>query len=209
MPKFTIFFKDKPIQSSLFETGIIHIGSDDTNELKVDSLALAPVHAVAVIGEKGSLIKQLNENFPLIVNNVKIKEHPLINGDKITIGKHTIVFNTTEIVNAVQHNEISAKNHIDSQQKPELNKTPDASLQILGGKHIGRVIPLKKSMTRLGRSGDGIVVITKRKEGFFISALENDISLTVNHQPIGDSTLKLNQNDLVTIDNNPMQFFIV
>ena len=209
MAKFTVFFKDKPIQSLLFETGVIHIGRDETNEIKVDSLAIAPIHAVAVLGENSCIIKELNDNYPLIVNGEKNKEHPLINGDKISIGKHAIVFNITETVTAVQQIGNSAIDNFDFHPETESSRTSEANLQILGGKHIGRVIPLKKSMTRLGRGGEGIVVITKRKEGYFISALEGDNSLTVNKQPLGDKTLKLNDNDLVVIDNNPMQFFIV
>jgi FHA domain-containing protein len=209
MAKFTVFFKDKPIQTNIFETGVIHIGRDETNEITVDSLAVAPIHAVAILGDNSCIIKQLNENYPLIVNGEKTKEHPLINGNRISIGKHAIVFNTTETISTDKQDRSTTTNDFDFLPETASNKLPEANLQIMSGKHIGRVIPLKKPMTRLGRGGDGIVVITKRKEGYFISALESDNSLTVNQQPLGDNTLKLNHNDLVIIDKNPMQFFII
>ena len=81
MAKFSIFFKDKPIQSLLFESGIIHIGREDTNNLVIASLAVAPAHAAVKINESKSVIKQLNSDFPLIINGKQQKECTLKNGD--------------------------------------------------------------------------------------------------------------------------------
>jgi len=210
MAKFTVFFKDKPIQSSLFDSGVIHIGRDETNDIQLDSLAIAPAHAVVVLKDNGNVIKQLNDDFPLIVNGETIRETNLENGDKITIGKHAIVFNSSVVIASDLHKDTLLSKDIASlnqEIKPAV-KLPEANLQVISGKHIGRLIPLKKAMTRLGRGGDGIVVISKRKEGYFISALEHDNSLQVNQQPLGEQTLKLQHNDTVIIDNSAMQFFI-
>jgi len=71
MAKLTVFFKDKAIHSGLFEHGIVHIGRDETNDLTIDSLAVAPAHAVIIIRADDCTIKQLNDEFPLIVNGKK------------------------------------------------------------------------------------------------------------------------------------------
>lgn len=210
MAKFTVFFKDKPIQSSLFDSGVVHIGRDETNDINLDSLAIAPAHAAVMLKENITIIKQLNDDFPLIVNGEKVRETNLENGDKITIGKHTIVFNSTVVITAdLQKDTLLSKDieSLNEEIKPAV-KVSEANLQVISGKHIGRVIPLKKAMTRLGRGGDGIVVISKRKDGYFISALEHDNSLQVNQQPLGENTVKLQHNDTVVIDNSAMQFFI-
>lgn len=201
MAKFTVFFKDVPIQSELFDAGVIHIGRDNTNDIVIDSLAVAPAHAAVIIKPDEVVIKQLHEEFPLFVNGQKIKECQLRNNDKITIGKHFIVFNVSEFSLAES---AKGKTETAAEQKSE---TLEANLQIIGGQHIGRLIPLKKSMTRLGGSGKGVIVISKRKDGYFISALESHPSLKVNNQPLGDSILKLNHNDKIVIDNTPMQFY--
>jgi hypothetical protein len=201
MAKFTVFFKDVPIQSELFDAGVIHIGRDSTNDIVIDSLAVAPAHAAAVIHDDEIVIRQLNEDFPLFVNGQRTKECSLRNNDKIAVGKHVIVFSTTEFNFAQPAN---SNAHAEREHKAEHQ---EANLQILGGQHIGRLIPLKKAMTRLGAGGYGIIVISKRKDGYFISALENHPSLKVNNRPLGDSTLKLSDNDKIVIDNTPMQFF--
>ena len=206
MAKFTVFFKDKAIHSALFESGVVHIGRDETNDLTLNSLAVAPAHAAVVIKETKALIKQLNDDFPLIVNGEKVKEYSLSNNDKITLGKHSIVYNTTESVVEMPKPSNPDVDLLNLEIERDI-QMPEANLQVMDGRHIGRILPMKKAMTRLGRNGGGVAVIARRKDGYFISALENDISLTVNNIPLGDKTLKLNDNDVIVIDNTSLQFF--
>lgn len=206
MAKFTVFFKDKAIHSALFESGLVHIGRDETNDLILNSLAVAPAHAVVIIKENGVLIKQLNDDFPLIVNGEKVKEYNLDNNDKITLGKHFVIYNTTESV--VENRKRSSPDvdllNLEIERDVQM---PEANLQVMDGKHIGRILPMKKALTRLGRNGGGVAVIARRKDGYFISALETDITLTVNDIPLGDKTLKLNDNDVINIEDTALQFF--
>ncbi len=211
MAKFTAYFNGKPIQSHIFESGIIHIGRDDTNDFIIDNLAIAPAHAVAIIREGECIIKQLNDEFPLIINDIKSREALLQNNDEISIGKHTIIYSTTETVAP----SAKADNNIDSKDISSLNvnlketvKIPEASLQILDGQHIGRILPLKKSVTRLGQSGSGIAIITRSDSDFLISAHEGEIAISVNQKALGEQTVTLKNNDIVNIENVSMQFFL-
>jgi pSer/pThr/pTyr-binding forkhead associated (FHA) protein len=210
MAKFTILFKDKPIQSAYFDSGIIHIGSDNTNDLIIDSLAVAPAHAVVSLNEGHVLIKQLNANFPLIVNNEESKESALNDKDEIAIGKHKIIYTTTESVVSPAQPKTQTRENLNSlnEEKDDELSISDANLQVMAGKHIGRLIPLKKSMTRIGHSGNGLVVIARRKDGYYISSLENNDSLSVNDNPLQEQTIKLSDNDQLVIDDTPMQFFL-
>ncbi len=209
MPKFTVFFKDKAINSAIFDEGVVHIGSDETNNLSVDSLAIAPAHAAVIIKESGSIIKQLNNDFPLIINNTKTKEAILQNNDQINIGKHFIVFSETESIspsveNTVQDTDVTQLNT----KLQERNADPDANLQIMEGPHIGRILALKKTMTRIGNRESGVVIISKRKEGYYISALESHQSQKVNQQPLGDQSIRLNNYDIISLEDTSMQFFL-
>ena len=210
MAKFTVFFKDKPIHSSIFESGNVHIGRDETNDLVVDSLAIAPAHAVVVLRNATPLIKQLNSDFPLIINGEQHKETTLQDSDTITIGKHRIVYSSTEKF-ASTTSAAHAKEPENEKLNQEFNNRinlPEANLQVMGGKHIGRLVPLKKTMTRLGREGSGIIVITRRKEGYFISMLEVNDEIKINGAELADQTLLLKNDDMLIIDKIPMQFFM-
>jgi pSer/pThr/pTyr-binding forkhead associated (FHA) protein len=201
MARFTIFFKDKPIRSYVFEAGVIHIGRDTTNNIIIDSLAVAPIHAIVIIRETDCLIKQVHNDFPLIVNNQACLEYYLNNNDRISIGKHAILYSQMVYIN-----EQSIHDAIESASTE--TEIRDANLQVMDGKHIGRIIPIKKAITRLGRSGDGVIIISKRKEGYFISALESNINLTINQKTLSNQIIKLSHHDRISIDNIAMQFFL-
>ncbi|MDP1615137.1 MAG: FHA domain-containing protein [Methylococcales bacterium] len=210
MAKLTVFFKYKAIDSYLFENGIVHIGRDETNNITIDSLAVAPAHAAIIIRDDMSTIKQLNDNFPLIINGQKVKECNLNDNDTITIGKHDIVYNTTESVaksESFDNTIVFGKQSFDHDLDNEMH-LPPASLQVMNGHNIGKILLLKKAMTRLGSNGSGVVVIAKRKDGYFVSALENIGIIAVNNTPIENNYIKLNQNDVLTINNVSLQFFL-
>jgi len=214
MAKFTVYFKDKVIHSCIYDSGVIHIGRDESNDLVVDSLAVAPAHAAVVVKNGACIIKQLNDKFPLMINNHPTKEWSLQNSDIINVGKHYIVFNTVESFIAAPEPEPKVKLKKDAdvealdRKLEQLSKPLEANLQIMDGPHIGRILPLKKAMTRLGHDGAGVVVIAKRKDGYYVSALQGHDGLAVNKQPLGDKSLLLKNHDVIEIDNTPMQFFL-
>jgi hypothetical protein len=211
MPKLTVFFKDKAIHSALFEKGIVHIGRDETNDISIDSLAVAPIHAVIIIRDDECTIKQLHDNFPLIINGDSVKIGQLNNNDTISMGKHTIIFNTTESIVLP----FASNNPTDDEELKLFNQEierdlsfPEANLQIMSGNNIGKILQLRKNMTRLGHNGNGVISISKRKDGYFISVLENTGTITVNDEPLNDKSLKLNTNDVLVVDNTSLQFFL-
>jgi hypothetical protein len=203
MPKFTLFFKDKPLQTYTFGMGVIYIGRDDTNNIVIDSLAVAPIHAVVNLRASDCLIKQVSSDFPLIINDQLCLEYHLNDNDRISIGKHTLLFGNVILQQSVAENVNNMTALLSTQEEFK-----EANLQVMDCKYIGRIIPIKKAVTRMGKSGEGVVVITKRKEGYFISALESHISLTVNKHTLNDQIIQLAHEDLIRIDNVSMQFFL-
>ncbi len=209
MPKLTVFFKDKVIHSGLFGNGIVHIGRDDTNDLVIDSMAIAPAHAVIAIRDDACVIKQLNDEFPLLINGKKTKACNLNDNDTISIGKHDIVFNTVKFVAPDASNSLIDEGvKLLNQEIDNELPIPAANLQIMNGSNIGKVVQLKKSMTRLGHDGSGVIAILKRKEGYFVSVLDNAGTITINNEPLNDKPLKLNMNDVLVVNNTSMQFFL-
>ena len=209
MATLTLRFKDKLIRAYRLETGVaINIGREESNEICIDSLAVAPTHAVVVHNSEGeTVIKQLNDKFPLTVNDLPGNEHQLNEGDRISIGKHVLQYS-----DAATPQELSQSSQIQASwpdQEIDLSvKAPEANLQVLNGKHIGRLIPLKRALTRLGKTGSGIVVIAKRKEGYFLSPLEGEQTIRVNSQSLSQQTVRLSHGDTLEIDQTAMQFFV-
>ena len=203
MAKLTVYFKDKAIQSGWFEKDTISIGRHETNDLSIDSLAVAPFHAVILIEGEACAIKNINDDFLLTLNGATIRESPINDGDTIHLGKHKIVFNTL-----AREDQFFTPSHNALVNDAAENRFANRSLltgsfQILDGDNIGKIIPIKKGITPIGHSGQGIVAVSKRKNGFFISIL-----ITLNEVPLNEASIQLNHKDVLVINNRSLQFFI-
>jgi predicted component of type VI protein secretion system len=209
MARLTLIFKGKSLQVMPIEAGEIGIGRDPDNAMRIDSLAIAPHHAVIQCSDEGMLIRQLDQDYPLLVNNRKISEHRLNHGDRITVGKHLLYYADDDVI---------AKIRTDSPpQEPETavettgakpaQHAPDASFQVLKGKHIGLVIPVRSALTRLGKDESGTAVIIRRSGGYFLSALAAAETVLVNNVPINDQSIRLNNGDIVKVNQHVLQFF--
>jgi hypothetical protein len=208
MPKLSVYFKDKEIDSFIFDEGKVRIGRDETNEIVIDSLAIAPVHAVITLCDGTATIKALQDEFPMTVNGEKTKETVLNENDMIALGKHHVLFNNAIPVGGPKPFAETIENDpppLLFGVEPEL---PNGNFQIMDGENIGKIIPIKKTMVQLGRPGQGIVVVTRKKEGYFVSTLENKGSLTVNGEPIENKIVKLSDNDILGINDKSLQFFL-
>lgn len=206
MAKLTVYFKNSVVCSHLFETETVRIGRDETNDLVIDNPAFAPAHAVIVTRNDGCVIKQLNDNFPLIINGKHIKEGVLHHGDTITVGQHDIVFNVNH---AEQSAKANTKTVVPSSRKVKSDYIPHvANYQIISGFGIGKIFHLDSPMTLIGEPGSGIVVISKRKGGYFASILEDAKRIILNDQPLGDKIIKLNHDDVLTIGDTVVHFYL-
>ncbi|MGR9107015.1 MAG: FHA domain-containing protein [Gammaproteobacteria bacterium] len=213
MAKLTLTFKGKPIRSFQFEGGErVRIGRNHDNEIQIDSLAVAPVHAEIKFGSSRSVISQKQLDFPLLVNNAQTSRHELQHGDQIAIGKHVLYFTEDSTLLEApsplgswspEDNDLKLLN----EELRHFTQSSDAQLQILNGRNIGRMVSLKAGLTRLGKSETGVAVIAKRKDGFFVAALDGKSQIRLNGQPVLDKSIKLNHGDLLEIDRTEMQFF--
>jgi pSer/pThr/pTyr-binding forkhead associated (FHA) protein len=208
MAKLTVYFKNKVVRSYSFETERVHIGRDETNDLVIDSPAFAPAHAVIVMQGNSYIIKQLNDDFPLMLNGKNTKESTLHDGDTIIVGQYVIVYSTDQTTNS--SGQLAKK----TTTAPPNRKTKGdyiphtANFQVVSGANIGKIFHLNTPMTLLGERGSGLVVVSKRKDGYFASVLENIGIITLNKQPLSDTSVKLNHNDVLIVGNTTVQFYL-
>jgi len=213
MAKLTLTFKGKMLQSQNLFDGTYTIGRDAGNDMQIDSLAVAPRHASVTVAGTERRVKQLDPAYPLIINGNLVSEHLLKHGDRIGVGKHQIYFSDTNTGGNGLPLRPSFLGHDDepapTQQQPIKTGplTVEASLQVLRGKNIGVVIPLRRAMTRLGTESSGSAVIAHRKEGFFLSALVAVNDVKVNGIDVQEESVLLNHGDILKVGQNTLQFF--
>lgn len=205
MVKFTISLNKKTIKSHIFDQNVIHIGRNSNNDLLIDHPDAAPIHATVTLKGHAYIITQVDKEYPLIINNEKTEEVRLINNDKIIVDNYSITFNSAKIIIP---NENDTVTKIHAAPLDEEVTIPNANVQILSGQHIGRVISLKKNTVSFGQKGSNAAVISRKTEGYAITAQATNANISINHEPLGDNTIILNDNDMLIIDNISMQFFL-
>ncbi len=197
MAKLTLRFRDEIKKIHQFDSGIITIGRDHDNTICIDSLAIAPKHVIIDFDHpEGPRLLREDDQFPVRINGKAVERHQLQDRDVISLGKHTIVY------------QAEGKPTKDNAETPGyLDPIPQAGLQILNGKNIGRLIPIKRSMIRLGYPGGSIAVIALRKDGFYLSRLDGGGQITINGSPIDDKAIQLNDGDRLQIDDRKFMFY--
>ena len=205
MPKLTLTFKGHVIDVYHLEQGETRIGRDDGCEIRIDSLAIAPQQAlIRRIDNDSYQLSALNEEFPVQVNHDTIERKRLHHGDVIQIGKHTLTY-------AEDVMELGADLTVDlrSEETPQVDSDSQLNtgmLQIMNGENFGRIIPLKRNMTRIGHVGGDCAMISKRNDGYFLSFLEGPNPPVVNRTPIGNESYRLNEGDIIEVGGTKMQF---
>jgi hypothetical protein len=201
MATVTLSFKGHLISTYHLGDQPVTIGRDSDCDITVDSLAVGPHHARIRPHPDGYSIAALNPDHTIVLNNETVAQAALHHGDLIRIGKHTLHFSDTAQAVAVSFAPPQAAAHRDLTR--EL-----AYVQIQSGPHLGRVFALHADSTRLTQAGADQVIITRRKDGYFMACDDPDAVFGVNGKPAPSRTeVPLADATLIEVDNLRCQFF--
>lgn len=234
MPVLTLKFKDDFIKDfRLQKGGSMTIGRRPENNLVIENLAVSGNHAkIDSVGD-GFVLTDLQSKNGSFVNDELVASHWLKNGDVITIGKHTILFNYTggeEIpdekssdmnqtmaLRSDKYKEMLAKNvpsgaeEVMSEKRPS---DPTGALSFLTGGE--GEFPLDKKIVKIGKASTNDIVvkgfsvgkvsatISKRPDGYFFNYVEG-AKPKINGKA-ADKSVKLNDFDVIEIGNIKVNF---
>ncbi len=214
MSKLTLSFKGRVLKIIPVLQGEMVVGRDPSCTIHIDSLALAPRHAVFITQGTRTVLRDLSGEEGTFVNNERIREHTLKDGDLIRVGKHTLSYQYDEVIEHAAPARAPAPAAV---AEPDPEPAPPAPagrdglrpawLQILNGQNLGKTLSLNRSITNLGKPGVATAVIARRDDGYFLSHLEGKVSPRVGDEEIGDRTHKLEDGDIIQIGNVRMQFY--
>lgn len=184
------------------------IGSGPACQIRIDSLAIQPQHAIITTAQHKSVIRDLSDNEGgTFVNEQRVDgSRELKHDDVIRVGKHTLLF-TTEPVDEMS-DDYELPEMVDPGQGGHSSRAApkNAWVQILNGANVGKTISLNRNLTNLGKAGVQMAVIARRGEGYFLSHLEGEHAPTVDGENIGDKSWKLEDGNIIRIGNVKMQF---
>lgn len=224
MDKLILRFKDRVIKEYPITGNQIKIGRGADNDIIIDNSAISRHHAEIDVEDGHYIISDLNSTNGTFVNEKRIKERlKLMDGDKIIVGKHTIVFESenkmegkadiadfagTVILNTAQQRELLAKEQ-KSSGSTSIEKTAKLIIVQSGEQ---REHKLNKDVTVIGKSPASDVVlrgflipqtaVTIKREGgsYYITGYGGWIKVNVNGRIVGKNW-KLYPNDTIEIRN--------
>jgi pSer/pThr/pTyr-binding forkhead associated (FHA) protein len=92
MLKITLQLGDKVLATFESDNDDISIGRNDSNDIKIDNLAVSGNHARVRKVLNTYLIEDLGSTNGTFVNDKKIDRYELLDEDQVTIGKHCLKF---------------------------------------------------------------------------------------------------------------------
>ena len=209
------------------------IGRQDANDIVIANLAVSFHHAkIESIGDEFLLFDLHSEN-GTFVNEQRIRAHWLIDGDVITIGKHTLRFSnphhlglpdklSPSIIETMQMDtrnfrELLKKNGLTAAPGMEARNAAPHVLAFLTERR--KDFPLGDRPIRIGKelSADIVVgglfvaataaVINRLEDGWYISRVGGLARVKVNGMAVRAPT-KLNRLDIVSLGKTKMQFLV-
>lgn len=98
MPLLTLRFKDRLLQTYPLNIGqTLTIGRSDSNDVVIDNLAVSGNHARIDSVSATFILTDLESTNGTFVNQELISSHGLRHNDSILIGKHTLVFDRSDL----------------------------------------------------------------------------------------------------------------
>jgi hypothetical protein len=191
MAKLTLSRKGQPDGAySLTGTDYL-LGSNPDCAIRLPGAGILPRHA-RITCNAGRYRIAAGAGAGLHVNQHLAGEHDLHDGDVIQLGDYTLTFRDDSR---------------DSPAQPSTAAT-QAWLQVLNGRHRGRIILLQEAVTRFGMAGDLTVMISRRNNGYYLSHLEGEAVALVNQTAINDTVWPLHQGDTIHMGKLRFGFFV-
>jgi len=233
MPTMLLKFKENTIETYNLEKGkSLTIGRRDDNNIIIENLAVSGHHAkIDSVGD-GFVLTDLQSKNGSFVNEQMITSHWLKNGDVVSIGKHSLLFQLTEgethaeapngSMDKTMVMDTSKYRNMLSKSAPDMTApsgdAPQNQVAVLSFLTGGEgEFEISKKLIKIGKDAASDIVvsgftvgktaatISKRPNGYHLSYV-GGAKLKVNGELLKDS-IELKEFDVIEIGNSKIQFF--
>jgi predicted component of type VI protein secretion system len=234
MTKLILTFNKRVIKEYALDKDGITIGRDGDNAIVINNLAVSGFHARIDKAGSDYILTDLQSTNGTFVNDQKVASYKLAHGDNIVIGKHIILFlssdsdrvevgkdvtnlllDKTVVLDTVRQRELLSKQSLISQAP----KVPEkiGVLSFIDGSGLGD-LNLTNKLTRLGKAAtseiklSGLFIaptaatISRRPSGYVISFTGGMSKLKVNGKVLKNS-VQLNDFDTIELGSYKFQFY--
>lgn len=212
----------------------VTIGRQIECEIHIDDVAVSGKHATIITIMNDSFLEDEGSTNGTYVNNTLVKKCPLKDGDMIGIGNHVLKYAKDEELDEMDFEKtmvirpgMPAHKEASNQQAQAIQEAENEAsqsaieitanvqvgrLRVLTGPATGKELELKKALVTLGRPGVQVAVISRRRQGYFLTHIEGAGGSKkfplLNGEPIGPHAQQLKNHDVIELAGVEMEFFV-
>lgn len=161
------------------------IGRRPSNDIVIDDLAISGEHAVIVTEDSDSFLEDLNSTNGTQINGQPVRKHFLQDGDVVELAQYRIRYVEKCQETTVIH--------------PENLQNQIPVIKVVNGPAAGRLLPLNKMLTTIGRTDEQVAAIVRNKNDFDITFIEGEDYPLVNGAPLGVNSRRLRHGDRIVV----------
>ena len=179
------------IKTEQFARPNITIGRRTVNNLVLNDLTVSGQHAEIIQFPEHFELRDLNSRNGTLLEGQPISSARLDDGAKVQIGAYRLEFRI-----------------VPQPPKQESATETVAVLEYLTGGMRGIKQQLTKAITRVSVSGQ-VVVVSRRKTGYFVTHLEGLSRAQLNGQTVGNRAVALSDDDILEMNSTRIRFRLV
>jgi pSer/pThr/pTyr-binding forkhead associated (FHA) protein len=167
-------------------------------------------HAVIRTVGRKSTIEDLDSTNGTFIENQRIKQHELRNGESIIIGEHVLVYRDVVALDVSAFGGPSAGSSVSSDTSQDQTRIIRAHAQLvaLEGKDKGRHVPLMKEETVIDNPGKSPARIYRGDDGYVLHAQLGPGEPRINDKPVPHGGQILENGDIIEIAGTKYQVFV-
>ena len=214
LPRLVLSTGDRLLESIALDRPTLTIGRRADNDIALDHLTVSADHALVVAGPEGVRIRDLRSRNGTLVNGLRIDEHVMEHGDLVEVGIFRMRYvDESAMPGAAPLEEAPvapAAGPPGAQRAPAgATETPltaaHAVLECLDGSDPRRLIPVDQPIVAL-HVGEVVAVVSRRRQGHFVTHLEGGAFPRLNGIPIGLESQPLRDGDLIDLAGEIFRF---
>lgn len=223
MGKVTVMEGTKTLRTVELDAERTTIGRHPDNDIQLQDNAVSGKHAVIMTILSDSFLEDLNSTNGTLVNGRQVAKHPLADGDVITMGQHTLRYESAVKVDESELEQTmilrpgqlaaaaeQAGERLGAMPAAEPAKPLQAKLRLTSGANAGRELQLTKALTTIGRPGVQVAAVTRRPDGYYLVHVGGQDSTTkrpvVNGESIGVHARQLENGDTIELAGAQLTF---
>ena len=200
MPQLIASVEGVEIKHVFLEKDRTTLGRKPDNDIVFDNMVVSGHHCVFELqGLADVYIQDLDSTNGTYVNGQMVHRHKLLDGEVVAIGNFRIKYLASS--GDAGHMATTTINlDVTGLQKRS------AVFQVVNGSSAGMEMPVVKAVSTFGTPGVSMVVVTHRRDGYYIAHLGGTSRPTLNSEPIWAQAMLLANHDVLELAGTRMLF---